>query len=264
MYSNDSSFAEGFIAGQNGSRSNDGMWGGDGGWFWAIIILFALFGWGGFGGWGGGFGGGANGTTATLDASLQRGFDTQTIISKLDGLTNGLSDGFYAMNTGMLNGFNGVSSAICNLGYEQAQLNNATNVAIMQGQNALQSQIADCCCTTQRTLERGFADTNYNMATNTCSIQTALANSTRDIIDSQRDGTRAILDYLCQEKIADLQSENQTLRLAASQERQNNYLISRLQPIPVPAYPAASPCGLGNWSSVAVNNGTNYGCGCGV
>lgn len=60
-------------------------------------------------------------------------------------------------------------------------------------------------------MERGFADINYNMATNTCAIQTSMANHTRDIIDSQNAGTRAILDYLCQEKISDLQSENQAL-----------------------------------------------------
>lgn len=107
------------------------------------------------------------------------------------------------------------------------------------------------------------------MATNTCALQNTMNTNTRDIIDATNSGTRAILDYLCQEKISDLQAENQGLRLAASQQAQNNYLLSRLQPTPVPAYPASSPCGLGNWSPAVLASsygyqGYNTGCGCGV
>ena len=70
-------------------RNNDGMWGGDG--WWAIIIFAMIFGWGGFGnGWGGfGGNGGAMQGYAT-QADIQRGFDNQAVISKLDGITNGL------------------------------------------------------------------------------------------------------------------------------------------------------------------------------
>lgn len=68
-------------------------------------------------------------------------------------IQSGLCDGFYAMNTGMLNGFAGVGNAICNLGYEQAQLSNATNVALMQGQNAVQTQLAECCCDTRAAIK---------------------------------------------------------------------------------------------------------------
>lgn len=75
-------------------RNNDGMWGGDG--WWAIIIFAMIFGWGGFGGngWGNNGGGALQGYATQSD--LQRGFDTQSIIGKLDGITNGLCDGFYA------------------------------------------------------------------------------------------------------------------------------------------------------------------------
>lgn len=189
-----------------------------------------------------------------------------------------------------MTGFNGVDNAICNLGFNTQQGFNTTNVALMQGQNALQAQLADCCCTTKgaikdaqfanlqgqnaiqtqiadcccrtnNNIERGFADINYNMATNTCALKTQMANDTRDIIDSQNAGTRAILDYLCQEKIADLQNENQSLRLAASQQAQNNYLVSQLRPCPQPAYLTCNPftgqtyggCNCGNY---------NMGCGC--
>ena len=117
------------------------------------------------------------------------------------------------------------------------------------------------------------------MATNTCALQNTLNSNTRDIIDSQQAGTRAILDYLCQDKIATLTAENNDLRRAASQDRQNallttamtaqtNQILDAVRPTPVPAYPAASPCGLGNWPPQVLANGyntgscCNTGCGC--
>lgn len=235
-----------------GNGGGFGGWGDD--WI-ALIVLAMVFGYGnfGFGGMGGmggmgmfwpfmmgGFGGfGGNGCgcggTNAIDASIQRGFDTQAIIGKLDGINNGLCDGFYAVNTSILNaqsgiqnslcqGFNGVNTNIMqgNFGLQQA-INNAS-VANMQGQNALQSQLASCCCETQRAID----GVNYNMATNTCTITNQMNNNTRDIIESQNAGTRAILDYLCQDKISTLQSENQSLRLAASQANQNNVLMAAM------------------------------------
>ena len=104
------------------------------------------------------------------------------------------------------------------------------------------------------------------MAINTSAIQTSMANNTRDIIDSQNAGTRAILDYLCQEKISDLQNENQALRLAASQSNQNAVLMAAMdanqaelirrlgRDCPSPAFIVPDPnCCYG----------MNYGCGCG-
>lgn len=170
------------------------------------------------------------------------------------------------------NGFHGVDNAICNLGYTTQQGFNATQVAMLQGQNALQTQLADCCCTTQRAID----GVNYNMATNTCAITNQMNNNTRDIIESQNAGTRAILDYLCQDKISTLQAENQSLKLAASQADQNNFiaatqsaqtaeLIRRLgADCPQPAYVVQPPqpvtfptncCGTVNYAG--------NGCGCG-
>lgn len=163
MFSNGVSLAD--IAAVTGNnRDNDGMWG-NGAW-WIVILL--IFGWGGFGnnGWGGN--GAGNGYT---DAAIQRGFDNQAVISKLDGITNGLCDGFYAVNNSMLTGFNGINTNIMQTGYGIQQAINADTVSGMQNANAIQStltnmaaQNASCCCETQRQIERGFADTNYNMA----------------------------------------------------------------------------------------------------
>lgn len=251
------------VANIDGNGNNNGW--GDGGWLWFIVVIFAIF-----GGWGNGFGGfGGNGggatpyaTSAVTQADLQRGFDTQSIVSKLDGITNGLCDGFYAQNTALMNGFHGVDNAICNLGYQTQQGFNTTNVALMQGQNALQSQLANCCCETREAIQ----GVNYNMAQNTCAITNTMNNNTRDIIDNQNAGFRSILDYLCNEKISSLQAENNDLRRAASQDRQSALLtteiasqtqqiINAVRPTPVPAFPASNLYGYAGC-------GCNSGCGC--
>ena len=250
------------IAAVTGNNKNDGMWGGDG--WWAIIIFAIIFGWNGFGnnGWGGN--GGSAGATAAAytDSAIQRGFDTQSILGKLDGITNGICDGIYAVNNSMLTGFNGINTNVMQTGFGIQQAINADTVANMQNTNALQSQLANCCCETREAIQ----GVNYNMAQNTCALQNTMNTNTRDIIDSQNAGTRAILDYLCNEKISSLQAENNDLRRAASQDRQSALLtteiasqtqqiINAVRPTPVPAYPASNNYGYANC-------GCNSGCGC--
>jgi len=273
MFSNSNCASVPLVANIDGNNNNNGGWA-DGGWLWFIVVIFAIFGgWGngGFGGFGGNNGGATPySTSAVTQADLQRGFDTQSIVSKLDGITNGLCDGFYAMNNSMLTGFNGINTNIMQTGYGIQQAINADTVANMQNTNALQSQLAGCCCDVREAIQ----GVNYNMAQNTCAMTNTMNNNTRDIIDSQNAGTRAILDYLCQDKIATLQAENNDLRRAASQDRQNallttamtaqtSQILDAVRPTPVPAYPAASPCGLGNWSPNVLANGYGYNNGCG-
>lgn len=268
-----------------GGCYNGGMNGFGGDWIWILVVFALLFGWGGNGfGNNGGNGVGAVpymvGSTYT-DAAIQRGFDNQSVINKLNGIEQGICnlgyDNLAQMNNlGMAvsNGFHGVDNAICNLGYTTQQGFNATQVSMLQGQNALQAQLSDCCCQTQRAID----GVNYNMATNTCAITNQMNNNTRDIIESQNAGTRAILDYLCQDKISTLQAENQSLKLAASQADQNNFiaatqsaqtaeLIRRLgADCPQPAYVVQPPqpvtfptncCGGVNYAGYG-----NNGCGC--
>ena len=94
------------------TRNNDGMFGGENGWW--IILLF-LFIWG-RGGWGG-FGEG-NGIPCATQADVRAAVDQQTLISKLDQQTYGLADSTYALNNSIMNGFHGVDNAICTLGYQ--------------------------------------------------------------------------------------------------------------------------------------------------
>lgn len=225
------------IAAVTGNNRNNGMDGGWGEWIWAFLI-FALFGWGGFGnGWGG------NGGNNALQPALTRGELCQ------DMNFQDVKTGVAAANSAIENGFARLNSTICQQQYDTAQMFNAQTISNLQSANALQAQLADCCCQNREAI----AQVRYDMAQNTCAITNQMNTNTRDIIDSQNAGTRAILDYLCQEKIADLESENAQLRLSASQFAQNQYLVNALRPAPVPAYNVPNPYAYGG----------SCGCGCG-
>lgn len=211
------------VSGRNGS--DDGFFGGNNGWW--IILLFLFAGWGGNGF---GFGGGRGNAVAATTEDVRAAVDQQTLISKLDQQTYGLADSTYALNNAITTGFHGVDTAVCNLGYN-----------MQAGFNGLGHQLSDCCCATQRLIERGFADTNYNMATQMCDTRRTITDSARDIIDNQNAGVRSILDFLTQDKIATLTAENQSLKFAASQAAQNTYLVNELRPAPIPAYPVSNP-----------------------
>ena len=193
------------------TKGEDGFFGGNNGWWIILLFLFA------FGG--GGFGFGGDRANLATQSDVRAANDQQTLISKLDQQTYGLADSTYALNNTMVNGFHSVDNAICTLGYN-----------MQNNMNTLSHQMSDCCCSIERGIERGFADTNYNLATQACETRQAIANSTREI-----------LDFLVKDKIAALQAENADLRLAASQVRQNAYLVNELRPAPVPAYAVPNP-----------------------
>lgn len=246
-------FASGFLAGQDSNGNNgNGFWGGDG--IWAILLFAMIFGWGN-----GGNGGNNNSapivvsapscasTTSSVQEAIRAAVDQQTLISKLDQQTYGLADSTYALNNTITNGFHGVDNAVCNLGYN-----------VQSGFNTLAHQLSDCCCTTQRAID----GVNYNMATQFCALGNTVQTSTRDILDNQNANTRAILDYLTNDKIDSLRAENQALRFSASQDRQNallttamtaqtNQIIDRVAPYPVPSFQVNPPFYYGG-----------NGCGC--
>lgn len=226
------------------------------GW-WVIIILMALlggFGYGGFGyggaGMRGGNGCGCEAAVATV-GDIQRGFDNQGVTNKLNGLENGLADGFYAMNNSMLTGFNGVQSAIQNSAmnamqntFTLQQAIQSDTVANMQNTNALATQLANCCCENRT----GFQQVGYNLATQGNAIQVAIANQTQALMQNQNDNYRALHEEIVANRMEDMKTENanlrsqiQALNLAASQANQNTYLVNQLRPCPQPAYIVANP-----------------------
>ena len=219
----------GYMMGQ--SEGNNGGFGGMGDGWLGLILFAMIFGWG-RGGFGGGFGGGGG---CGCEAAVSSGFALNGLENGIRGIQQGLCDGFYAVNTGLLTGFNGI-----------------------------QSQLASCCCETQR----GIDGVKYEMATGLCGLNNTINGVARDLMENQNAGVRSILDFLTQDKISSLQAENQALKFQASQSAQNAYitasqeaqtaeLIRRIAPMPVPSYAVPAPypyCGSGY---------STGGCGCG-
>lgn len=246
----------------NDGYNNGGMFGND--WAWIVILL--LFGWGGrgFGGFGGGYGAGQGGcgcSPCATQADLAAGFNNSAVLNNLDGIENALCQGFNGVNTALLQGFAGVDNAVCTLGYN-----------VQGGFNALSAQLAQCCCDNRAAI----ADVKYTIANEGCDTRHTIYNSTRDIIDNANANSRAILDFLTQDKISSLQAENQALKFQASQTAQNAVLQAAMDAntatilrrtgaeCPVPAYVVSAPtpvnfptncCGQVQFA--------NAGCGCG-
>lgn len=290
--------AYGYGGGNNGF---DGF-GGSG---WWIILLFLLAGngmWGGFGGGAmmpwmmGGMNYGMDYLYPWLNNSqhISDGFRDQQLQSSISGLQNSVTTGFGNVQLGQA----GINQSICQTGNnivgavtgaqnalaQQMYTNQiadlersyASQTASTQGMNAIQSQLAQCCCDNRA----ATADTKFTIATEACATRTADANNTRDIIDAQTRGTQAILDKLCaleldgvKGQLAAAQRENVGLQnqlnmaaLRESQTAQNAFiaqglnnevdaLYTRLSNCPIPAVPV-----YGRQNIFTCGNG---GCGCG-
>lgn len=202
-----------------------GGFGGD----WAAFLLFALI-FGGMGnGWGGGFGGGFGGGWANgvlTRAEMFDGFNNQNVMRKLDGITQGLCDGFYAQNTSLLQGFNTVGSQIA--------------------ENRFAAQ--QCCCETNRNID----SVRYDNQKCCCDLQKT--------IHDEGEATRALIVQnkieSLRDRLADKDRDLQTANFQLSQQAQNATLINTLRPFPTPSYITCSP-----YESA---RGVGYGyCGCG-
>jgi hypothetical protein len=154
------------------------------------------------------------------------------------------------MNTSLLTGFG------------QVNMGNMQNTNAIMGQlSDMAAQNAACCCETQRLIERGLCEVNYNILTQANATNTNISNVARDIIENNNNGVRSILDFLTQDKIQTLQAENQALRLTASQQAQNAFLIDQLgTKTPIPAYVVANP--YASYGGCANYAYFNSGCGC--
>ena len=108
------------------------------------------------------------------------------------------------------------------------------------------------------------------MAMNTNALQQTLCNNTRDIIENANANYRAIHEELVANKleakndrIAELTAQVSKLQLAASQEAQNNYLVSKLgTKCPEAAYIVPNPNCCYNYSVNGFGYGNGCGCGC--
>ena len=89
--------------------------------------------------------------------------------------------------------------------------------------------------------------------------------NTRDIVDTVNANYRALHDEIVANRIEDKNAQIQAqtneinaLRLKASQEAQNAYLLNELKPCPSAAYIVPNPNCCYNYAVTPVNN-----CGCG-
>lgn len=261
-----------------GGNGGFGNFGNDG-WWIILLLLFAGGGWG----FGGGFGGGnmmlgydfpwlLNGQNG-INANTNAGFQNAMLN---DGITS-IRDGINGVQTSLCSGFAGVNQAIAN-GLSQAEIAaNARQMASMQQNFSLQSQLADCCCENRL----ASCQTQNIIQSEGSATRFADASNTRDIIQNQSDGTRAILDKLCQleldgvkaqvdaknDRIAELQAQLNMANLAASQTAQNAFiqqgfsnevdaLYNRLNSCPVPTTPV--------YGRTPIFTCQNNGCGCGA
>ena len=243
--------------GGGGFGNGWGGFGGDGAWWLLVLFLFAFNG----NGWGNGFGNGGampymlNNST---NNDIQRGFDQQSVMNGINGLTAAVSSGFANAEVSRCN-------AQANL---LQTLNNNQNAAVA-GMNALAMSLQNCCCENRANI----ADLKYTVATENCADRTEAANNTRDIINSINNGVQSIKDQLCQQEIDALKAQNTNLQtqinlqaLNASQTAQTAKILQDnaaqtvaleqyLNPVPVPAYMVQNPnCCGGNFNTCGCNS----------
>lgn len=198
----------------------DGFGFGNGGGWIVFLIIAMMFGWGG---------NGFNRNNMNSGELLADQFSLQDlkngqrqIDSGIRGLERGICDSSYALNTSI------------------------------QG---LGSQMAQCCCETNRNID----SVRYDMSNGFCDVKTAGNLNTRDIIASQERGTQRIIDMMTANQMQDLRDKNQALMLSAALQQQTQNITNITNPRVIPSYPVCSPY-------EALYNG-NYGrfnnCGCG-
>ena len=270
-----------------GSNNSNGDGLGAGNGWWVLIILFALFGGWGNGGYGNNNGRNSGGDTNTTtvvpvpmggycmsngysgngfgfaEASLQRGFDTQTIISKLDGLNNGVC----SLGYDQLNQMNGINSNIMQTGFSITNAIQNASVNNMQSFNALSTQLANCCCENRQ----GQAQIQFDLSQLGCTLQNAINNQTREVIqndntnyrmlnDTIRDGFTTLQMQQKDQQIANLQEALQNCYLNSALQGTAEQIINRVSPVSRPAYLTCNP-NTGNWLPCGVSlNGGCSGC----
>ena len=239
----------------SGNSNDNGFGGGNGAWWLIVLFIFALCGYGGFGGFGGGSQGGA--TDGYILAS-----DFSQIERKLDGVYSGICDATFSLNNTITNGFaaaqNTMTQGFAGLNTAMVQQGYENRIATQGVQNA----VKNCCCdlrqqigdvnyniATQanaigRQIENGFAQTNYNMASQNC--------QTLQAIDKVGD---RVIDYLSNQETQRLRDE-----LAAYRDRANaQSIVNEINKCPIPAYLTCNPNAPLNYS---INYASNGCCGC--
>jgi hypothetical protein len=257
-----------------------GGFGGDGAWWLLVLFLFAAN-----NGWGNGFGMNGGGAMPyimnnTTNNDVQRGFDQQAVMSGINSISTNLCNGFAGVNQSLTAGF--ANAEVANNARQMADMQQAfaNQTAMNTGFNALQAQLAQCCCDNRL----ASANLNATILSENCADRAALSDGIRDLLVNQTANTQRLVDTtnqavqgvynkICQleldaknDRISELQAElararsdasqnAQTQALMADNLRQTQALEQYLNPAPIPAYVVQNP-------NCCANNYFNNGCGC--
>lgn len=241
--------------------NNNGGFGGSGAWLW-IIFLFFLYPMmrnGGFFGNGNGLG---NSGTGFLANMANNDVGREMLMSAIQGNGNAISNLATTLGCNVDSiqaAINGVMSAINQVGNQVGMSGMQTINAVQSGNNALGQQIAQACCENRlaicqqtnslqnainsvgNSVDRNFANTNYENARQTCEIKQEIGSTTQALKDTvnlngtlnreaSQFNTQSILNKLTdiqnqdlQDKIENLREKNSTLTTQLNLEHQNQY-----------------------------------------
>lgn len=287
MFNDNTGFTMPVAPAYGGFGNNDGFFGGDFGGFILGLLFGGLGGWGGFGGFGGGWGGGMMGMMGAdmfglypwlnNSQNINDGFRDQMMNTSINGIQNSITSGFGDVQTALCGGFAGVNASVNNAQNALAQQlytnqisdlerSFAAQTASSQGMNAIQAQLAQCCCDNRAATN----DVKYVLATEACATRATDTQNTQNILNVINGGIQSIKDQMCQDKIdakndtiSQLRSELLYARGQASQDVQTaviqagqrnlaNEVEQYVAPRAIPAYPVQNP-------NCCYNNG--FGCG---
>lgn len=190
------------------------------------------------------------------DAAVQRGFDNQTVLTKLEGIQNGLS----SLGYDQLAQMNGLGTTVMQTGFGLQQAINNNTVESMQNTNALSTQLASCCCDIRGLVK----DLMYTMATDTCALKTEI-HETGDRLSNQMQWGFNNLTQVVRDGFVDLQRQNDQRYIAELERKLNNcdratelqsiasYIVNQVRPTPIPSWNVNNP-----WADCGCNT-----CGCG-
>lgn len=243
----------------DGNKNNNGFGDGMMGGWWVLIIILALFGGFGNGNWGNGgnrnssdivvvpYGGGIGGMGYGYgfeNAALQRGFDNQSVIQKLDGINSGIC----SLGYDQLAQMNGINNTVQQTGWNLSNAIRDGQISQLQSFNALSTQLAECCCENRQ----GQADIKYAMATDTCALKTQMNENTRDIIDNQNLNARMLNDTVRQgftdlamqqkdQYIAELERKLNACDRDSALQGMAGHIINQIRPTAIPSYDVPNP-----------------------
>jgi hypothetical protein len=203
------------IAAASGGTNNE-MWNNP----FIYLVWLAVLGGGGL--FGGRYGAGDPAVQGALTRSdLFEGFNTQEVNAQLRGITNGLCDGFYAINGSLKDGFYG------------------TQATVKDGFYGVETAI----CGTNRNID----GLRFDMSKGFCDVAGA--------IHAEGEATRALINQNTIQELRDkLEARDRDIMVRdfqLSQQAQNAYLVNEIRPCARPAYITCSPyttqsfCGCG-------------------